>query len=110
VRESDGAKAVVHRINEVGRLLMKQVAPTIKKISLELGGNAPFIVFDDADLDAAADGAIISKYRNAGQTCVCANRFFVHEKVYDAFAASSRSACARSRWAAARRAASRWGR
>ena len=72
---------------EVGRLLMKQVAPTIKKISLELGGNAPFIVFDDADLDAAADGAIISKYRNSGQTCVCANRFFVHETVYDAFAA-----------------------
>ena len=72
---------------EVGRLLMKQVAPTIKKLSLELGGNAPFIVFDDADLDAAADGAIISKYRNAGQTCVCANRFFVHDKVYDAFAA-----------------------
>ncbi len=71
---------------EVGRLLMKQVAPTIKKISLELGGNAPFIVFDDADLDAAAEGAIVSKYRNAGQTCVCANRFFVHEKVYDAFA------------------------
>jgi succinate-semialdehyde dehydrogenase / glutarate-semialdehyde dehydrogenase len=70
----------------VGRLLMKQVAPTIKKISLELGGNAPFIVFDDADLDAAAEGAIISKYRNAGQTCVCANRFFIHEKVYDAFA------------------------
>jgi len=70
---------------EVGRLLMKQVAPTIKKISLELGGNAPFIVFDDADLDAAAEGAIISKYRNAGQTCVCANRFFVHDKVYDAF-------------------------
>ena len=72
---------------EVGRLLMKQVAPTIKKISLELGGNAPFIVFDDADLDAAAEGAIISKYRNAGQTCVCANRLFVHDKVYDAFAA-----------------------
>ena len=71
---------------EVGRILMRQVAPTIKKLSLELGGNAPFIVFDDADLDAAADGAIISKYRNAGQTCVCANRFFVHEKVYDAFA------------------------
>jgi succinate-semialdehyde dehydrogenase/glutarate-semialdehyde dehydrogenase len=70
----------------VGRLLMQQVAPTIKKISLELGGNAPFIVFDDADLDAAADGAIVSKYRNAGQTCVCANRFFVHEKVYEAFA------------------------
>ena len=72
---------------EVGRLLMQQVAPTIKKISLELGGNAPFIVFDDADLDAAAEGAIVSKYRNTGQTCVCANRLFVHEKVYDAFAA-----------------------
>jgi len=72
---------------EVGRLLIRQVAPTIKKISLELGGNAPFIVFDDADLDAAAEGAIISKYRNAGQTCVCANRFFVHAKVYDAFTA-----------------------
>ena len=72
---------------EVGRLLMKQVAPTIKKISLELGGNAPFIVFDDADLDAAAEGAIISKYRNTGQTCVCANRFFVHDRVYDAFTA-----------------------
>jgi succinate-semialdehyde dehydrogenase/glutarate-semialdehyde dehydrogenase len=72
---------------EVGRLLMQQVAPTIKKISLELGGNAPFIVFDDADLDAAAEGAMISKYRNAGQTCVCANRFFVHDAVYDAFAA-----------------------
>jgi succinate-semialdehyde dehydrogenase/glutarate-semialdehyde dehydrogenase len=72
---------------EVGRILMKQVAPTIKKISLELGGNAPFIVFDDADLDAAADGAMVSKYRNAGQTCVCANRLFVHANVYDAFAA-----------------------
>jgi succinate-semialdehyde dehydrogenase/glutarate-semialdehyde dehydrogenase len=72
---------------EVGRLLMKQVAPTVKKLSLELGGNAPFIVFDDADLDAAAEGAIVSKYRNSGQTCVCANRFFVHEKVYDEFAA-----------------------
>jgi succinate-semialdehyde dehydrogenase/glutarate-semialdehyde dehydrogenase len=86
------ANATVRKLSftgstEVGRLLMKQVAPTIKKISLELGGNAPFIVFDDADLDAAAEGAIISKYRNAGQTCVCANRFFVHEKVYDAFAA-----------------------
>ncbi len=72
---------------EVGRLLMQQVAPTIKKLSLELGGNAPFIVFDDADLDAAAEGAIVSKYRNTGQTCVCANRLFVHDKVYDAFAA-----------------------
>ena len=65
---------------EIGRMLMKQVAPTVKKISLELGGNAPFVVFDDADLDAAADGAIIAKYRNAGQTCVCTNRFFVHEQ------------------------------
>jgi succinate-semialdehyde dehydrogenase/glutarate-semialdehyde dehydrogenase len=72
---------------EIGRQLMRDVAPTIKKLSLELGGNAPFIVFDDADLDAAAEGALISKYRNAGQTCVCTNRFFVHEKVYDAFAA-----------------------
>jgi succinate-semialdehyde dehydrogenase / glutarate-semialdehyde dehydrogenase len=71
---------------EIGRQLMRDVAPTIKKLSLELGGNAPFIVFDDADLDAAAEGALISKYRNAGQTCVCTNRFFVHEKVYDAFA------------------------
>jgi succinate-semialdehyde dehydrogenase / glutarate-semialdehyde dehydrogenase len=72
---------------ETGRLLMQQVAPTVKKISLELGGNAPFIVFDDADLDAAAEGAIVSKYRNTGQTCVCANRLFVQDKVYDAFAA-----------------------
>ena len=72
---------------EIGRLLMQQVAPTIKKLSLELGGNAPFIVFDDADLDAAVEGAIISKYRNAGQTCVCANRLFVQDSVYDTFAA-----------------------
>jgi len=72
---------------EVGRLLMAQCAPTIKKLSLELGGNAPFIVFDDADLDAAVAGAMISKYRNAGQTCVCANRFLVHSKVYDSFVA-----------------------
>jgi succinate-semialdehyde dehydrogenase/glutarate-semialdehyde dehydrogenase len=72
---------------EIGRLLMQQVAPTIKKISLELGGNAPFVVFDDADLDAAAEGAIIAKYRNAGQTCVCTNRFFVHDSIHDAFAA-----------------------
>jgi succinate-semialdehyde dehydrogenase/glutarate-semialdehyde dehydrogenase len=71
---------------EVGRLLMKQSASTVKKLSLELGGNAPFIVFDDADLDAAVEGAIISKYRNAGQTCVCANRLFVQAGVYDAFA------------------------
>jgi len=71
---------------EVGRMLMRQCAPTIKKLSLELGGNAPFIVFDDADLDAAVEGAIASKYRNAGQTCVCANRLYVQDGVYDAFA------------------------
>jgi succinate-semialdehyde dehydrogenase/glutarate-semialdehyde dehydrogenase len=71
---------------EVGRTLMAQSAGTIKKISLELGGNAPFLVFDDADLDAAVEGAMISKYRNAGQTCVCANRILVQDGVYDAFA------------------------
>ena len=71
---------------EVGRKLMAQCAPTIKKLSLELGGNAPFIVFDDADLDAAVEGAIASKYRNAGQTCVCANRLYIQSGVYDAFA------------------------
>jgi succinate-semialdehyde dehydrogenase/glutarate-semialdehyde dehydrogenase len=71
---------------EVGKLLMKQCASTVKKVSLELGGNAPFIVFDDADLDAAADGAIVSKFRNMGQTCVCANRILVQNDVYDAFA------------------------
>ena len=69
----------------VGRLLMAQCAPTVKKLSLELGGNAPFIVFEDADLDAAVVGAMASKYRNCGQTCVCANRFYVHEGVYDTF-------------------------
>ena len=72
---------------EIGKVLMEQCARTVKKTSMELGGNAPFIVFDDADLDAAADGAIASKYRNAGQTCVCANRILVQDKVYDAFAA-----------------------
>ena len=71
---------------EVGRLLMAQCAPTVKKVSLELGGNAPFIVFDDADLDAAVEGAMASKYRNAGQTCVCANRLLVQDGIYDAFA------------------------
>ena len=71
---------------EVGRILMAQCAPTIKKLSLELGGNAPFLVFDDADLDAAVDGAMASKYRNAGQTCVCANRILVQRGVADAFA------------------------
>jgi len=72
---------------EVGRHLMQQTAATIKKVSMELGGNAPFIVFEDADLDAAVQGAIVSKFRNAGQTCVCANRLYVHTRVYDAFAA-----------------------
>src|SRR5712672_1206621 len=71
---------------EVGKVLMEQCAGTIKKLSLELGGNAPFIVFDDADLDAAVEGAVASKYRNAGQTCVCANRIYVQDSVYDAFA------------------------
>jgi succinate-semialdehyde dehydrogenase/glutarate-semialdehyde dehydrogenase len=71
---------------EIGRLLMQQGAGTIKKMSMELGGNAPFIVFDDADLDAAVQGAIISKYRNTGQTCVCANRIYVHDAIYDRFA------------------------
>jgi succinate-semialdehyde dehydrogenase/glutarate-semialdehyde dehydrogenase len=70
---------------EVGKLLMRQCADTVKKISLELGGNAPFIVFDDADLDAAVEGAIISKYRNAGQTCVCSNRLYVQSGIYEAF-------------------------
>ena len=70
---------------EVGRILMAQCAPTIKKLALELGGNAPFIVFDDADLDAAVEGAIASKYRNAGQTCVCANRIYAQDGIYDQF-------------------------
>jgi len=72
---------------EIGKLLMEQCAGTVKKVSMELGGNAPFIVFDDADLDAAVQGAMDSKYRNAGQTCVCANRLLVQDGVYDAFAA-----------------------
>lgn len=70
---------------EVGRILMAQCAPTVKKMSLELGGNAPFIVFDDADIDSAVEGAFASKYRNAGQTCVCSNRIYVQEGVYDEF-------------------------
>ena len=70
---------------EVGRILMAQSAPTVKKLALELGGNAPFIVFDDADVDSAVEGAMASKYRNAGQTCVCANRIYVQDGVYDAF-------------------------
>ena len=74
---------------EIGKKLMAQCAGTMKKISLELGGNAPFIVFDDADLDAAVAGAIASKYRNTGQTCVCANRLLVQAPVYEAFTAQA---------------------
>jgi succinate-semialdehyde dehydrogenase/glutarate-semialdehyde dehydrogenase len=70
---------------EIGKLLIRQCASTVKKVSMELGGNAPFIVFDDADIEAAVQGAVISKYRNAGQTCVCANRIYVQEGVYDEF-------------------------
>jgi succinate-semialdehyde dehydrogenase/glutarate-semialdehyde dehydrogenase len=80
---------------EVGKLLMAQCANTVKKVSFELGGNAPFIVFDDADLDAAIDGAIQSKYRNTGQTCVCANRLLVQDAVYDAFATKLAAAVAK---------------
>jgi succinate-semialdehyde dehydrogenase/glutarate-semialdehyde dehydrogenase len=80
---------------EIGKLLMSQAAGTVKKISLELGGNAPFLVFDDADLDAAVEGAIASKYRNTGQTCVCANRLLVQDGVYDAFAAKLSAAVAK---------------
>ena len=79
----------------VGIKLMEQCAPTLKKLSLELGGNAPFIVFEDADLDAAVEGAMVAKYRNAGQTCVCANRIYVHAAVYDAFAERLAAAVAR---------------
>jgi succinate-semialdehyde dehydrogenase/glutarate-semialdehyde dehydrogenase len=71
---------------EVGKQLLAQCAATVKRTSMELGGNAPFIVFDDADLDSAVEGAIVSKYRNAGQTCVCTNRFLIQDKVYDSFA------------------------
>ena len=70
---------------EVGRILMEQCAPTVKKLALELGGHAPFIVFEDADIDAAVSGAMASKFRNSGQTCVCANRFYVHKKIHDQF-------------------------
>jgi succinate-semialdehyde dehydrogenase/glutarate-semialdehyde dehydrogenase len=80
---------------EVGKVLLKQCADTVKKASMELGGNAPFIVFDDADLDAAVEGAIASKYRNTGQTCVCANRLLVQDGVYDAFAAKLAAAVGR---------------
>jgi succinate-semialdehyde dehydrogenase/glutarate-semialdehyde dehydrogenase len=77
---------------EIGKLLMKQCADTVKKTSMELGGNAPFIVFDDADLDAAVEGAMMSKFRNTGQTCVCANRIYVQDAVYDAFAEKLKAA------------------
>ncbi len=80
---------------EIGRQLMAECAHDIKKVSLELGGNAPFIVFDDADLDAAVEGAMASKYRNAGQTCVCANRLYVQDGVYDAFAEKLKAAVAK---------------
>ena len=80
---------------EIGAKLMEQSAPTIKKLSLELGGNAPFIVFDDADLDKAVEGAIASKYRNAGQTCVCVNRLYIQDGVYDAFAEKFKTAVAK---------------
>jgi succinate-semialdehyde dehydrogenase/glutarate-semialdehyde dehydrogenase len=80
---------------QVGRILMAQCAPTLKKVSFELGGNAPFIVFDDADLDAAVTGALASKYRNTGQTCVCANRILVQEGVYNAFAEKLAAAVSR---------------
>lgn len=91
------SNSLVHKLSftgstPVGRILMEQSAPTLKKLSLELGGNAPFIVFDDANLDAAVKGAIASKYRNTGQTCVCANRLFVQESVYDEFASKLKKA------------------
>ena len=72
---------------EVGKILLKQCADTVKKVSMELGGHAPLIIFDDADLDAAVKGAIACKFRNSGQTCVCTNRIYVQDKIYDAFAA-----------------------
>ncbi|EMY8182058.1 aldehyde dehydrogenase family protein, partial [Pseudomonas aeruginosa] len=80
---------------EIGRQLMAECAKDIKKVSLELGGNAPFIVFDDADLDKAVEGALISKYRNNGQTCVCANRLYIQDGVYDAFAEKLKIAVAK---------------
>ena len=84
------AKITFTGSTRVGKILMRQCADTVKKLSLELGGNAPFVVFDDADLDAAADGALIAKFRNAGQTCICANRIYVQAGVYDAFAGKLR--------------------
>ena len=86
------AKITFTGSTRVGKILMQQCADTIKKMSLELGGNAPFIVFDDADIDAAVEGAMISKFRNNGQTCVCANRIYVQAGVYDAFATKLKAA------------------
>jgi len=83
----DVAKLTFTGSTEIGRQLLAQCAPTVKKVSMELGGNAPFIVFDDADLDAAVEGAIASKYRNTGQTCVCANRLYVQDGIYEDFVA-----------------------
>ena len=88
--EPDRAQADLHRLDRGRQAADGAVRRTVKKVSLELGGNAPFIVFDDADLDAAVEGAIASKYRNAGQTCVCANRILVQDGVYDAFAEAPR--------------------
>lgn len=91
----DVAKLSFTGSTRVGRILMQQVAPTVKRLSLELGGNAPFIVFDDADLDAAIAGLMISKFRNAGQTCVCANRIFVQDSIYEDFSALVKEAVAK---------------
>jgi succinate-semialdehyde dehydrogenase / glutarate-semialdehyde dehydrogenase len=96
------ASSVVRKLSftgstRTGKLLMRQAADTLKKVSLELGGNAPFIVFDDADLDAAVKGAMASKFRNTGQTCVCVNRFFIQDSVYDAFTAKLATAVAAMR-------------
>ena len=96
------ASSIVRKLSftgstRTGKLLMRQAADTLKKVSLELGGNAPFIVFDDADLDAAVKGAMASKFRNTGQTCVCVNRFFIQDGVYDAFTAKLAEAVAAMR-------------
>ena len=96
------ASSIVRKLSftgstRTGKLLMRQAADTLKKVSLELGGNAPFIVFDDADLDAAVKGAMASKFRNTGQTCVCVNRFFIHDSVYDAFTGKLAAAVAAMR-------------
>ncbi|AZN37144.1 NADP-dependent succinate-semialdehyde dehydrogenase [Iodobacter ciconiae] len=94
-RSPDVAKLSFTGSTDIGKLLMRQCADTVKKVSLELGGNAPFVVFDDADLDAAVEGAMVSKFRNAGQTCVCANRIYVQDSVFDAFSAKLSAAVAK---------------